>query len=78
MKKKIDEIDLLLELAKEREKYFKDYLFYAKKIKKIAKEKLKKVEVFLFDSILERNEISRDIDLLIISPELKNKKRKRK
>jgi len=38
MKKKIDEIDLLLELAKEREKYFKDYLFYAKKIKKLPKK----------------------------------------
>lgn len=63
--------DLLIEKAKEEEKYFKNYLHYAKIIKKEAEKLLGKSRVFVFGSILRKNEVPRDIDLLIISPKLK-------
>jgi len=70
------EIDFLIEEAKEEEKYFKNYLYYAKIIKKEAEKLLGKVKVFIFGSILRRDEVSRDIDILIISPKLETSQKK--
>jgi len=65
-------MNFLIDLAEEKEKYFKNHLFYAKKIKEEAEKILGKVKVYVFGSILRKNEIARDIDILIISPKLKN------
>jgi uncharacterized protein len=69
-------IDLLIERQRRQEKYFKKYKFYAKKIKKIAREYLGEVKMFIFGSILRKKEVPRDIDLLIISPKLKSSEEK--
>ena len=69
-------IDLLIENQKEQEKYFKNYLKYARQIKKIAEKSIGKVKVFVFGSILKKNEVPRDIDILIISPQLKTLEKK--
>ncbi|MDI6591651.1 MAG: nucleotidyltransferase domain-containing protein [Patescibacteria group bacterium] len=66
------EIDELIEEAQKEEKYFKNYLKYAKIIKKEARKLLKEVKVLIFGSILKKDEIARDIDILVISPDLKN------
>lgn len=71
-------VDFLIEKAKEEEKYFQNYLFYGKKIKREAEKILGKVNVFIFGSILEKGEIPRDIDILIISPRLKTTAQKSK
>ena len=65
------EIDQLIEEAREEEKYFQNYLKYGKKIKKEAEKFLDEVKVFIFGSILKEDEVPEDIDVLIISPELK-------
>lgn len=65
-------IDYLAEKAKEEEKYFKNYKFYAKKIKNSAEKLLGKVRVIAFGSILRKDEVPRDIDILIISPKIKS------
>lgn len=48
-------LDILIEIRDNRKKYFQNYLFYAKKIKKKAQALLKdkKLKIFLFGSILE-------------------------
>jgi predicted nucleotidyltransferase len=69
-------IDLLIERQKREEKYFKNYLFYAKRIKKIAQQLLGEVKVFVFGSILKKNEIPQDIDILIVSPKLEKNEQK--
>lgn len=66
-----DELDILIEEAREEEKYFKNYLKYAKKIKEEAEKLLGKVKVYVFGSILRKDEVAQDIDILIISPKLK-------
>jgi len=71
-----NEIDILIEEAKAEEKYFKNYKFWAKKIKKEAEKYLGEVQVFVFGSILKKNELPRDIDILIISPKLQSAERK--
>jgi predicted nucleotidyltransferase len=68
--------DLLIERVKREEKYFKNYLFYAKIIKKIAQQFLGKVKVFVFGSVLRKNEIPQDIDILIVSPQLETSEQK--
>jgi len=70
------EIDLLIEEAKKEEKYFKNYLFWARKIKKEVENLLGNVMVFVFGSILNKNEVPQDIDILIISPKLKTSESK--
>lgn len=70
-----EELDILIEEAQKEEKYFKNYLKYAKIIKKEAKKLLGKVKVLVFGSIL-KDEVAQDIDILIISPELKTAARK--
>jgi hypothetical protein len=74
--RKIKFIDILIEKRKREKKYFKNYLFWAKKIKRVAKELFGEVKVFIFGSILQKNEIARDIDLLIVSQKFENDKEK--
>lgn len=71
-------LDLLIERRQQQEKYFKNYLFYAEKIKKTAEELLGEVKVFVFGSILRKDEVPKDIDILIISPEVKTTEQKSK
>jgi predicted nucleotidyltransferase len=70
------EVELLIEEFQEKEKYFRDYLKYAKMIKKEAENLLGKVKVFVFGSILKKGEVPQDIDILIISPKLKTLNKK--
>ena len=72
------EVEFLIEEFKEKEKYFKDYLKYAKIIKNEAKKILGKVKVFVFGSILKKGEAPQDIDILIVSPKLKTLAQKSK
>ncbi|HOK56548.1 MAG TPA: nucleotidyltransferase domain-containing protein [bacterium] len=66
-------VDILKKRAEEKEKYFKNYLFYCKKIKEEAEKILGKVEVIVFGSVV-KNEYTplSDIDVLIISDNLPN------
>jgi predicted nucleotidyltransferase len=75
---KKSEVELLIEEFQEKEKYFKDYLNYAKMIKKEAKKLLGKVKVFVFGSILRKGEVAQDVDILIVSPKLKTSNKKSK
>lgn len=70
--------DILIEIRKEEEKYFRNYLFYAREIKKVAQKMLGKVRVIVFGSILRENETPRDIDILFVSPKFKSWETKRK
>jgi len=70
------EIDILIEKAKKEEKYFKSYLDYVKKIKKEAQKLLGRVKIFVFGSILRKNEVAQDIDILIISPKFEVSEKK--
>lgn len=64
-------VDFLIEKTKREEKYFKNYLDYGKIIKKEAQNFLEDVKVYIFGSILKKDEVPQDIDILIISPDLK-------
>jgi len=65
-------VDFLIEKKAREEKYFRNYLFWVKKIKKEAQKNLGEVKVFLFGSIVRKQvEPGSDIDILIISPKLK-------
>jgi len=56
------------ELAK---KYFKDYIFYVKKIKKIVKQIFSDAKVIVFGSIVtNKYSADSDIDILIVSDEI--------
>lgn len=68
-------VDIWVEEQRERERYFKDPLRYARKIKKIAKEILKDVRVYLFGSAVKGTlKPNSDIDLLIVSPSINRKR----
>jgi len=72
-------VDLLIEKREKEKKYFKNYLNWAKKIKKEAEKSLGEVKVFLFGSIVKgKAEPGSDIDILVISPKLKNSIKKNK
>lgn len=72
-------VEVLVKRRKIQEKYFKDYLKYAKIIKKRSQEILKdKVKVFVFGSILKKNETPADIDILVISSKLDKTDKKSK
>jgi predicted nucleotidyltransferase len=73
-------LEILIKKRKNREKYFKNYLFWSKKIKKEAEKELGDVKVFVFGSILRRSktEIPKDIDIMIISQNLKDVTKKSK
>lgn len=72
MKKIYTFSDYLIEKEKRERKYFKNYLKYAKIIKKVAENFLGEAKVFIFGSVLKKDELPRDIDILIISPKLKD------
>lgn len=63
-------VDLLIDKKIREEKYFKNYLKYAKLIKKEAQKVLSEARVFIFGSILKKDEIPQDIDVLIVSDDL--------
>jgi predicted nucleotidyltransferase len=73
---KITLCDLLMEKVEREEKYFKNYFKYAEKIKNEAQKLLGEVQVFVFGSILRKEEIPQDIDILIVSPQLKTQEEK--
>ena len=75
--KKYTFVDYLVQKEKAQKKIFKNYLNYAKKIKKIAQDLLGEVKVFIFGSVLKKNKIPNDIDILIISPQFKDYRKKR-
>jgi predicted nucleotidyltransferase len=60
------------ELVEEKEKYFKNYLYWGKKIKEIAKKLLDKdVRVLIFGSVVKGKwGPNSDIDVLVISNKL--------
>jgi len=64
-------VRILKKRAEKKEKYFKNYLHYCKKIKEQAEKILGKVEVIVFGSVI-KNEFTplSDIDVLIISENL--------
>lgn len=68
---------MMLELALEKEKYFQNYLFFAKKIKKEVKKCCRSAQVLIFGSILRKNEVARDIDVLIVTPQKIDLRKKR-
>jgi predicted nucleotidyltransferase len=70
--------DLLIEKVKREEKYFKKYLKYAREIKNEAEKLLGEVQVFVFGSVLRKDEIPQDIDILIVSPKLETNEQKTK
>jgi predicted nucleotidyltransferase len=65
-------IDELIERKKKNEKYFKNYIEYASKIKEIAKQTLRNPRVFVFGSVVKGTWIPNksDIDILIISEDV--------
>lgn len=64
-------VDFLIEKRKREKKYFKNYLEWAKKIKKEAEMNLGDVKIILFGSIVKKQAgQGSDIDVLIISSEL--------
>ena len=69
-------IDILTERRERQEKYFKNYLDYVKRIKKEAENLLGEVKVFIFGSILRKDEVPRDIDVLVISSKLEKTAKK--
>lgn len=76
MKKDISELDLLIDWRKKQEKYFKNYTHYTKLIKREAENLLGEVRVYVFGSILKKDEVPQDIDVLIISSQLKTSQQK--
>ncbi len=70
--------DLLLEREKENRIYFKNFKKYSRKIKEEARKNLGKVKVFIFGSILKKEEPKRDIDILLISQKLADQYEKTK
>jgi predicted nucleotidyltransferase len=65
-------VDILIERQKRKERYFKNWRFYLKKIKREAKKILgKKTKVFLFGSFVKGDfGPQSDIDVLIVSENL--------
>jgi predicted nucleotidyltransferase len=60
--------EIILEEAKSRKKYLDNYMFYAKMIKKKAKELLDDAEVYVFGSVVRGNyNPMSDIDIMIVS-----------
>ena len=65
-------VDLLWDVRKKQEKYFKNYKQWAEKIKSASQRRLAEVRVLIFGSVLRKNEVPRDIDILVISPMVKD------
>lgn len=71
-------VDLLIEKAKKEEKFFKNYLKYAKIIKRETEKEIGKVKGYVFGSVLKKREVPRDIDILLISPEFADSEKRAK
>lgn len=70
-------VDFLIEKKAREEKYFKNCLYWLKKIKKEAEKNLGEVKVFLFGSLIKKQaKPGSDIDVLIVSPRLKSTEQK--
>ena len=70
----IDYLDAVIEMSKEKQRYFDDYMKYSKLIKQTAEEFLGNAEVILFGSFVEgRHTMASDIDVLIISDNIKDR-----
>ena len=70
----IDYFDAVIEMSKEKQRYFDDYMKYSKLIKQTSEEFLGNVEVFLFGSFVEgKHTMASDIDVLIISDNIKDR-----
>ncbi len=76
MPKSITLTDILIETAREQEKYFKNYLKYAKKIKIAVRRLDSTARVYIFGSVLKKGEVPEDIDVLIVSPEFETSEEK--
>jgi len=66
---------VLMEIRKEDEKYFNNYIQYAKRIKEKAKEILgdRRLRVIVFGSVVAgKSDARSDIDILIISEKVSN------
>jgi len=61
-------IDLLIEDAEERRKYFRDFIKYAEKVKEIVKQRDPDARIMLFGSAV-KGELrpDSDVDLLIVT-----------
>jgi len=71
-------LEILNEIKRENQKYFNNYLKYARIAKKVAKKELGKVKVFVFGSVIKGKATpSSDIDLLIVSKNAPEKMRER-
>jgi len=71
MKQKLNLYKLMFDRAKKKQKYFKNYIRYAKIISQRAKRILNDAEVIIFGSIVKGNySIESDIDILIISKKI--------
>jgi predicted nucleotidyltransferase len=74
MQQKYDLYKSLADKYKKRQKYFQNYLAYAKKIKIRAQETLTDVRILVFGSIIKGNySPNSDIDILIISEQAPEK-----
>lgn len=62
-------VDILLKERKDEEKYFKNYIYYGKLIKRLCEQSIGKVKVLIFGSVI-KEKLPRDIDILIISKKL--------
>jgi hypothetical protein len=61
-------LEILNEMRREGEKYFRNYTKYAKMAKKVAERELQDVRVFVFGSVVKGQATpASDIDLLIVS-----------
>lgn len=71
-------LEILNEIKKENEKYFKNYKQYAKIAKRIAEKEIGKVKVFVFGSVVKKQHTpASDIDLLIVSEKVPEKMKAR-
>ncbi len=77
MKKNFGFTDYLIQKEKKQRKFFQNYLKYAKEIKKVAQKELGKVRVIVFGSVLKKEEVPQDIDILVISPKFNDYKKRR-
>jgi len=67
-----------LERKRENQKYFGNYLYYAKESKKIAKRFFKKLKVFVFGSVVKGDYTpASDIDLVIVSKNMPRRSEER-
>lgn len=71
-------LEVLNEIRRENRKYFKNYLKYAKIVKNVVKRELGEARVFVFGSVVKKQETpASDIDLLVVSKNMPKKMNER-